>query len=49
MTIATFCQNEKCDQDIEVEGAYNILSDVMSYTCPICKTEQEQDNWGGLQ
>jgi hypothetical protein len=44
MIISTFCQ--ECDIDLsDIEGDYQQESNVMSYTCTKCGSEQEQQNW----
>jgi hypothetical protein len=44
MIISTFCQ--ECDVDLlDIEGEYQQESNVMSYTCTKCGSEQEQQNW----
>jgi hypothetical protein len=44
MIISTFCQ--ECDIDLsDIEGEYQQESNVMTYTCIECGSEQEQQNW----
>jgi Zn ribbon nucleic-acid-binding protein len=44
MIISTFCQD--CDIDLsDIEGDYQQESNVMSYTCTKCGSDQEQQNW----
>jgi len=46
MIISTFCQEQECDIDLlGIEGEYQKISNVMSYTCTKCGSEQEQQNW----
>jgi len=44
MIISTFCQ--ECDVDLlDIEGEYQQESNVMSYTCTKCGSEQDQQGW----
>ena len=44
MIISTFCQ--ECDIDLyDIEGEYQKVSNVMSYTCTKCGSEQDQQGW----
>ena len=46
MIISTFCQEQECDIDLlDIEGEYQQESNVMSYTCTKCGSQQDQQNW----
>jgi len=45
LTISTFCQEEECNKDIEVNATLNISANRVEYICSYCGVEQGQDNW----
>jgi len=45
ITIATFCQEEECDKDIEVQATLYLPANRVEYTCSYCGVEQGQDSW----
>jgi hypothetical protein len=45
ITIATFCQEQECDKDIEVQATLYLPANRVEYTCSYCGVEQGQDSW----
>ena len=45
LEVATFCQSEPCDAEIEVTGYLDEELDVLIYKCPKCGHEQEHQDW----
>ncbi len=45
LTISTFCQEEECDKDIEVQATLYLPANRVEYTCSYCGVEQGQDSW----
>ena len=45
ITIATFCQEQECDKDIEVQATLYLPTNRVEYTCSYCGVEQGQDSW----
>jgi hypothetical protein len=45
ITIATFCQEQECDKDIEVQATLYLPANRVEYTCSYCGVEQGQNSW----